>query len=347
MNKYFRFMRASLTVVFGMATCVGTYAQQPAATTKAIAKYVWPKPTAADLRLIKGALDIHVHLDPDSVGPHSTQAPRQLDVIDMAKRAKTLGMRGFVIKQHYDQTAQLAYVTRKEVPGIEVYGGVGQNLSLGGVNVAAVYHMAEVKGGWGRIVWMPTWDAENNVMREAKASGTAPRAFAPVTANGELTPAVKQVIAAIGATTTRDSHGELLLETGHVSAEEALLIVREGQQQHLKHMVVTHAFGNPIYMTIEQMQSAVKMGAMIEFVASYAMGEEPLFTPAVYADAMRQVGVDNVIISTDFGQADRPLPPDALALFAGMMKQQGFSEAELHTMMAVNPAKALGLPLPQ
>ena len=73
------------------------------------------------------------------------------------------------------------------------------------------------------------------------------------------------------------------------------------------------------------------------------MGDEPLFTPAVYADAMRKVGVRNVIISSDFGQQGRPMPTDALALFAGLMRREGFSEVELHTMMADNPARALGL----
>ena len=120
------------------------------------ANYVWPTPTDADLRLVRDALDIHTHLDHDSAGPHSSQQARSIDVIDAAKRAKALGMRGFVIKQHYDQSAQLAYVVRKEVPGVEVFGLVGQNLAIGGVNPAAVYHMAEVKGGWGRVVMMPT-----------------------------------------------------------------------------------------------------------------------------------------------------------------------------------------------
>ena len=323
---------------------VALSAQQPVAAEPA-AEYVWPTPTAAELRLVKGALDIHVHLDPDSVGEHSTQAPRQLDVIDMALRAKELGMRGFVIKQHYDQSAQLAYITRKEVPGIEVYGGVGQNLTLGGVNAEAVYHMAEVKGGWGRIVWLPTWDAENNVRTFARESGSnVTRPYVSVVKQGKVTAAVKQVIAAVKTIKTRDSNGELVLETGHSSAAEALLIVRQAQQQGIKRIVVTHAFGNPVFMSIAQMQEAVRLGAMIEFVAAYAMGPDPTFTPAVYADAMRQVGVDNVIISTDFGQQGRPLPPDALALFAGMMLKQGFTEQQLHTMMAVNPARVMGLP---
>jgi len=202
--------------------------------------YVWPTPSDADLRLVRGAIDIHTHLDPDSAGPHSSQQARSIDVIDAAKRAKAIGMRGFVIKQHYDQSAQLAYVVRKEVPGLEVFGLVGQNLALGGVNPAAVYHMAEVKGGWGRFVMMPTWDGENNVKRSDQPG----RPFVSVVRNGQVTPEVKEVISIIAATKTRDSNGELVLATGHSSADEALAILREGRRQGVAHMVATHAIGN-------------------------------------------------------------------------------------------------------
>ena len=37
------------------------------------------------------------------------------------------------------------------------------NRSVGGVNAAAVEQMAKFKGGYGRVVWMPTFDAENAV----------------------------------------------------------------------------------------------------------------------------------------------------------------------------------------
>ena len=72
-------------------------------------------------------------------------------------------MRGLVLKNHYESTASLAYVVRKEVPGIEIFGGIDLNRSVGGINPAAVERMTMVKGGWGRVVWMPTFDAENQV----------------------------------------------------------------------------------------------------------------------------------------------------------------------------------------
>src|ERR1700746_1750421 len=103
---------------------------------------------------LSGVIDIHAHSDPDST-------PRSIDAIDLARLAKSRGMRGLVLKNHYEATASLAYVVRKEVPGIEIFGGIDLNLTVGGINPAAVERMTMVKGGWGRVAGMPTFDAEN------------------------------------------------------------------------------------------------------------------------------------------------------------------------------------------
>src|SRR5215472_11255478 len=105
---------------------------------------------------LAGAIDIHVHSDPDSVA-------RSIDAIDLARLAKQRGMRALVLKNHYESTAALAYIVRKEVPGIEVFGGIDLNRSVGGVNPAAIERMVLTKGGWGKVVWMPTFDNENQV----------------------------------------------------------------------------------------------------------------------------------------------------------------------------------------
>jgi hypothetical protein len=98
---------------------------------------------------LAGAIDMHAHSDPDGV-------PRSIDAIDLAKLAKSRGIRGIVLKNHYHPTASLAYVVRKEVPGIDVFGGISLDLTVGGVNPAAVEWMTKVKGGYGKVVWMPT-----------------------------------------------------------------------------------------------------------------------------------------------------------------------------------------------
>ena len=95
--------------------------------------------------------------------PIPTAVARSIDAIDLAKLAKARGMRALVLKSHCEPTASMAYLVRKSVPGIEIFGGIDLNLSVGGVNPVAVEKMASIKGGWGRVVWMPTFDAENQV----------------------------------------------------------------------------------------------------------------------------------------------------------------------------------------
>src|SRR5467141_1026923 len=142
-------------------------------------------PAVLSAQSLTGVIDIHAHHDPDSV-------PRSIDAIDAAKLARSRGMRGLVLKNHYEPTASLAYLVRKVVPGIELYGGIALNRTVGGVNPAAVERMTRVKGGWGRVVWMPTFDAENQV-RFSKEN----RPFVSVSKNGSLLPEVKEVLAII------------------------------------------------------------------------------------------------------------------------------------------------------
>src|SRR6202142_1229442 len=100
-----------------------------------------------------GAIDMHAHSDPDGTA-------RKIDAIDLAKLAKSRGMRAIVLKNHYEPTASLAYIVRKEVPGIEVFGGISLDLTVGGMNPSAVEHMAATTGGYGRFVWISTFDSE-------------------------------------------------------------------------------------------------------------------------------------------------------------------------------------------
>jgi Family of unknown function (DUF6282) len=273
---------------------------------------------------LAGVIDIHVHCAPDSTA-------RSIDAIDLARLAKSRGMRGLVLKNHYEPTASLAYVVRKEVPGIEVFGGVDLNLSVGGMNPSAVEHMAATTGGYGRFVWMSTFDSEAQV-RYSKQD----RPFVRVSQNGQLLPETKQVIAVI-------AKHNLVLATGHPTPEEALMMIREGRDQGVKHMVVTHAMIAPIHMSDAQMLEAAKMGAYIEFVYNGLIGSAKEFTFKDYARAIRHVGVEHCILASDMGQPTNPLHPDGLvALFAGL-KKEGITEIEINRMAKENPARLLGL----
>ena len=277
---------------------------------------------AADLG---GMIDMHVHAAPDVVA-------RSVDGVDAVRLAKAGGLRAIVLKNHYEPTASWAYFAGKAVPGIEVFGGVALNLSVGGVNPAAVSRMARLLGGRGRIVWMPTFDAENQV-RHSRES----RPPAAVSRDGRLLPEVLEVLDLIG------KHG-LVLATGHSTPAENRLLIREARARGIERIIVTHAMLAPVRMSVEQMKEAAGLGAFIEFAYNGLIGPNREFTLEQYAAAIRQVGPERCILASDLGQAGNPLPPDGLRSFLEGMKKHGFSALEIRRMAADNPAMLLGLP---
>lgn len=282
--------------------------------------------TAEANRLLKGTIDIHVHTLPDNVA-------RSVDGIEAAKQAKAKGMRAIVLKNHYDPTAGLAYLARKEAPGIEIFGGVDLNLPTGGMNPYAVEHLTQVTGGYGRLVWMSTFDSEAQV-RFAKED----REFVHLSQNGELLPATKAVIAMI-------AKHKLVLATGHVSAPEGLLLLREGRRQGVEHMVVTHPLNMPVFMPIELMMEVTKIdGAFLEFPGgSMLLPDSKVLTDKI-AETIRKVGIEHAILSSDLGQKSNPLPADGFGAYLLELKKRGFTDQELDVMSRKNPARLLSLP---
>jgi hypothetical protein len=272
-----------------------------------------------------GVVDIHAHCDPDSL-------PRSIDGIQLAKLARDSGLRALVLKNHYEPTESIAYLVREAVPGIEIFGGIALNRTVGGVNPAAVEHMTRVKGGWGRVVWMPTFDAENQV-RYSKES----RPFVPVSRHGALLPEVREVINLVGK-------NKLTLATGHSSPAEDLMLIREARRAGVGSIVVTHAMIPPVGMSVEEMREAAGLGAYVEFVYNALIGANKAFDIPEYARAIRAVGPAHCILSSDLGQAGNPLHTAGLEAFFAVLRSQGFSVEEIERMAKVNPAKLLGLP---
>jgi Family of unknown function (DUF6282) len=330
-------------------------------------------PVITDPAVQNGGIDLHAHQDPDSNGPSYGQAARSDDAMDLYTRAKAAGMRGFVIKEHLDQSAGYAYYMRKLHPDMEIFGGMGSNFTTGPkVNPWAIIHMTEIKGGWGRIVWMPSWDSETSSHRVRNyMTNLAPRRapyfdppFVSVArcadgsrfwANypkpcdgGDLLPEVKEAIKLIATTKTRDSNGDLVLATGHNSPEEIMMMIKEAVKAGVKHIIITHPLLDVVDMTPEQIKQAVALGPEIyaEFTSQFGNQNARPEMVKQYVEAIRTVGVDHAFVSTDTGQINSDFQPDALAKAAKVLRANGFSEAELAKLFKVNPAKILGLTPP-
>src|SRR5262245_56247298 len=275
---------------------------------------------------IIGAIDLHAHHDPDSY-------PRELDAFEVVKLAKDRGLRGIVRKNHWTETAGLAYLARKyATPGFEVFGAVTLDTALGGVNPQAVRYMVDVVGNRGRIVWMPTHDSEHEV-RYNKES----RPFVSVSKDGKLLPAVHEVIAIV-------AQHDLALATGHVTPEEALLILRAAKAAGVKRLIVTHPLLDPqfTYMRVEQLRAAADLGAFIEITGgAVARDGEPKKRAL---EALRAIGARHFFVGSDAGLAGRENHTDTLALAAKALRAAGLTEADLTAMFKDNPAFLVNLP---
>jgi hypothetical protein len=275
-------------------------------------------------RVLRGAIDMHFHIDaPTPAGPD------QHGDIAIVKVARARGMRGLVIKNHYEPTATLAYHLRQEIPGFELYGGIVMNRTNGGVNPAAVEYMAtQIAGEPGRVVWMPAYDSE------IESSPPYPKKpFVAVSRNGQLLPEVKEVISVV-------ARNQLILASGHIAPEEALMVFREGRSQGVQHMIATHAMDLAGKMNMDQMLEAAKLGAIIEFDFRNVLSER-----GARADAIRKVGPERCLIS-EFWTSKSPKEYaglDGLGAFVEAMHDRGFTDHELDLMFKDNPARLLRL----
>jgi hypothetical protein len=276
-------------------------------------------------RLLHGAIDMHFHVDaPFADGSHEQAT------IATVRLARLRGMRGLLLKNHWEPTGTLAYHLRLEIPNFELFGGIVMNRTMGGMNAAAVEYMAtHIRGKPGRVVWMPAYDSE------IESSPPYPKKpFVAVSRNGQLLPEVKDVISAVAK-----SH--LVLASGHIAPEEALMAFREGRSQGVQQMIVTHAMDLAGKMNMDQMLEAVKLGAIIEFDFRNVLNEG-----GRQANAIRRIGPEHCLISEFWTKNESPREYgglDGVGAFAEAMRARGFTNHDLDVMFKENPARLLGL----
>jgi len=194
---------------------------------------------------IESAIDFHIHSSPDVI-------PRRLDDFEVAKLAASAKMKAVVLKNHFASTAARAVLVNKIVPQIEVFGGVVLNHAVGGINPNAVDAMHRIGGKYGKVVWLPTVDAEHHLQVFHK-SGSGIK----VAENGKVLPETAAVLKIV-------AKENLVLETGHISSEEVMAVVGAANLLNIKNILITHAMADVPGLSLENMQRAAQMGAFLE-----------------------------------------------------------------------------------
>lgn len=274
--------------------------------------------------ILKNTYDLHVHVAPDVIS-------RKCNDRELAHRVRAAGMKGCVIKCHYFETASRAALLRSEFPDLEIVGGLALNRSVGGINVHAVERFAQLGGG---ILWFPTMDARafQEYKHRDDPSFDASMYLQATDGCGTLLPETKAVLQLA-------AQYNLIVATGHLSAEEGLCIVRAGKQLGIQQMILTHVEHPALHYSDDQQREAAALGVYIEHSYNNAWFGRCMLDDI--AHQIRAVGCEHIILTTDFGQSEAPFSDDGLAEYATRLQQFGFSSAELETMLCKNPATLL------
>lgn len=283
--------------------------------------------------MLRGVIDFHIHTGPDIY-------PRLLNDIEVARQAKRAGMRAILIKSHATITGDRAQIAQT-LTSFPVYGGLALNWHVGGLNKYAVECAAKLGASQ---VWMPTTHACNylkyvdHVPMFAKSMPKDIKGISILKEDGSLVPEVGPILEII-------AKNGLILATGHLSPEEGLALIPEARKAGVEKIVITHPVASFVNYSVDQMRQALSRGATyLEHVFNDCTPQvaNPL-PPSALGDAIKAIGPEYCIMSTDSGQVVNPPPVKVMAWYIKEMLQYGFSPKAIRTMTIVNPGRILGL----
>jgi hypothetical protein len=188
-----------------------------------------------------------------------------------------------------------------------------------------------MQGGHGRVVWFPTFDADNHVRR----AGTAPGGIRVLDERGQVLPAAREVLKVC-------ARQSLVVQTGHASPDEALALIAAAREEGCDRLVVTHAQFDVVGMSLEHMKQAARLGAKLELCALLMLAgpTSPLefmhhtarVEVAETAARVKAVGAQHFVLGTDLGQAGNPTPADGLQMLVAGLLKEGITRDQIQTM---------------
>jgi len=273
------------------------------------------------VRELKGFIDMHIHTAPDN-------RPRKMDDVGAARAAAAAGMAAIGLKSHNTLTADRAAIAQALVPQIQVFGGLALNEAVGGLNPAAV----EFAVGLGaKVIWLPTISARNHKAFHGESGG-----ISIFSQDGSLQTGMLQILECMQGS-------QAILATGHISAQEIQALVPIAREIGVEKIVITHPEVPWINMSVEQQLSLEKYGVYFErcYVSIMEMGGGVPFDRIL--QAIREVGVNSTILSTDYGAASLPDFTEGYRQFVHALKAAGFTSQEILAMGAINPSNLLGI----
>lgn len=280
---------------------------------------------------LKGICDMHIHTNPDL----RLRAYNDLQLADAAVR---VGARAVVIKSHHGFTVNRANIANEYVKkvygentGFTMYGGVVMNKVIGGINPKAVETGLKLGA---KEIWLPTQSARQHLAK----MGKNPDDGITFVRDGKVVPELLDVFHLI-----KDHNA--VLGTGHVSPEEALVVVEAARNAGVEKIVITHPEWWVIGMTMEDQVKLVKdYDVILERCYAQNMGGGAYhLNLKENVELIKEVGYKNVMVDTDGGQTENPDWEIEMYEYMHYLVESGIPMEQVYYMTKTIPYRLLDI----
>ncbi|HEU5266932.1 MAG TPA: DUF6282 family protein [Jatrophihabitans sp.] len=237
--------------------------------------------------------DLHTHAAPSLL-------PRHGDDRATVAAERAVGFDTVVLKAHEGST-----VERAAAAGPGVYGGIVLNSPVGGANPDAVEVAARLGG---RVVWMPTVSARTHKLGASSPELSVHRGFElrqidVLADDGTLLPAWQDVLDVVAA-------HDLLLASGHLSADETVVLFREAKRRGVQRLMVNHPrmaflhWNEAASAALQELDAHLELGILPDLLGD--ADHSSLTLTHSYPTSL-------LVFGGDLGHADHETPAEAVA----------------------------------
>lgn len=238
-----------------------------------------------------GMTDLHAHAAPSLL-------PRHGDDVQTVAAERSLGFTTVVLKSHEGST-----VERAAIAGDGVYGGIVLNSAIGGANPDAVEVAARLGG---RMVWMPTVSSRTHRAGAASPELRVHQGFelgpVDVVDDGVLRPEWHDVLDVVAA-------HDLVLASGHLSADETVVLFRAAGQHGVRRLMVNHpmmaflSWSSAAAEVLERLDVRLELGILPDLLGD--ADHASLLLTATYPTSL-------LVFGGDLGHAHHAPPAQAM-----------------------------------
>jgi hypothetical protein len=282
--------------------------------------------------LMRGGIDCHIHAFPDFV--HRAQ-----DMIEVSVDAARAGMRAVAFKDHYNVSANAAYLVQRHVDslvergelaqGVEVYGGVGtcHGMNPEFVRVALLYPNV-------RMIWFPTFTSLGFWRSAGQPEHGGVRL---VGEDGVVLPEVRQIM-------QMAADKKVGIGFGHTDFQELLPLARLARELGVR-AVLDHPLLELNKLLLDEMRELAALGV---FVGTYCQPMipslyQPIQDPMETIRTIQAIGPEHCIIGSDFGQVLHVNSIDGMRIFIRGLLGFGVTSEQVKVMLQDNPARLMYL----